>query len=93
MRRAAKIDGNHAEVVHALRKIGASVQSLAAVGAGCPDLAVGFRGVNWLIELKDGSKVPSAQKLTADQIAFRALWRGQYAVVTSADQAIALVTS
>jgi hypothetical protein len=76
-----------------LRKIGASVQSLAAVGQGCPDLVVGLRGSNWLIEVKDGSKVPSARQLTADQIAFRAAWHGQYAVVTSADQAIALVTA
>lgn len=93
MRRAAKVDANHAEVVKALRQIGCSVASLASVGAGVPDLAVGYRGVNFLLEVKDGSKVPSARKLTDDEAAFMAAWRGQYAVVTSAEQAIAVVTA
>ncbi|HJP47915.1 hypothetical protein [Acinetobacter venetianus] len=46
MRRAAKIDANQTEIVKALRKFGASVQSLASTGKGCPDLLVGFRGMN-----------------------------------------------
>ena len=48
MRRAAKIDSNHAEIVAALRGIGAYVMSLASVGGGCPDLLVGFRGHTFL---------------------------------------------
>ena len=52
MRRAAKIDANQTEIVKALRQVGASVQSLASTGKGCPDLLVGFRGVNWLLEVK-----------------------------------------
>jgi hypothetical protein len=46
---AAKVDANQAAVVAALRKIGASVQPLHGVGAGVPDLLVGFQGRNWLI--------------------------------------------
>ena len=86
-----KVDANHAEVVAALRKIGASVVSLASVGAGVPDLAVGFRGRNLLLEVKDGRKPPSARKLTDDEAAFMAAWKGQYAVVESAEQAVAIV--
>ena len=67
MRRAAKIDANQTEIVKALRQVGASVQSLASTGKGCPDLLVGFRGVNWLLEIKDGQKVKSARKLTDDK--------------------------
>ncbi len=52
MRRAAKIDRNHVEIVAALRGVGASVQDLAAVGKGCPDLLVGYRGQNYVIEVK-----------------------------------------
>ena len=59
MRRAAKVDANHGEIVEALRAEGASVQSLAGVGAGCPDLAVGLAGMSFLIEIKDGLKTPS----------------------------------
>lgn len=43
MRRAARTDANQTAIVEALRKCGASVQSLAAVGKGVPDLLVGLR--------------------------------------------------
>lgn len=36
--RAARIDGNHAEIVDALRRTGRLVLSLAREGNGCPDL-------------------------------------------------------
>ena len=93
MRRDARTDANQAEVVKALRGIGASVVSLASVGAGVPDLMCGFRGVNWLLEVKDGSKSPSRRVLTADEKAFMAEWRGQYAVVESASQAVEILTA
>lgn len=67
MRRAAKVDSNHGDVVEALRAAGASVQSLAAIGKGCPDLLVGYRGMWLLFEVKDGTRSPSRRKLTPDQ--------------------------
>lgn len=76
MRRAAKVDANQTAVVSALRAAGASVQSLAAVGAGVPDLLVGFRNQTLLLEIKDGKKVKSAQKLTDHQKQWHAEWRG-----------------
>jgi hypothetical protein len=88
MMRAAKVDANHGEIVDALRKIGASVQSLAAVGDGCPDLLVGFRGRNLLIEVKDGSKPPSGRKLTAAQSCWHWAWIGDVRVACNAAQAI-----
>lgn len=93
MRRAAKVDANQAEIVSALRKIGASVQPLHAVGAGCPDLLVGWRGMTSLLEVKDGSKPPSARKLTEDQVKWHAEWRGQVAVVETIEQAIEAITN
>lgn len=81
MRRAAKVDSNQAEIVKALRKVGATVQVLSAVGQGCPDLLVGYRSVNVLLEVKDGSKPPSARKLTPDEEAFHRTWRGPVFVV------------
>ena len=59
MRRAAKVDANQEEIVSALRAVGASVQSLAPVGKGCPDLLVGFRGSNYLLEVKAGRGQPN----------------------------------
>jgi Holliday junction resolvase len=79
--RAAKVDSNHADIVKALRTCGASVQSLATVGDGCPDLAVGVRGITHLVEIKDGNKVPSAQELLDTQIKFQSRWNGSPVVV------------
>ena len=91
MRRAAKTDANQGEIVQALRDVGCTVQSLAPVGDGVPDLLVGYRGVNLLLEVKDGNKPPSARKLTPDQEKFHATWRGQKAVVTSREEALRAV--
>ena len=97
MRRAAKVDDNHAEIVRALRDIGCSVLSLAAVGKGAPDLLVGAcfgisgRRVNFLLEIKDGDKSPSRRKLTDDEQTFHAAWRGHLAIVESVDDALRVV--
>lgn len=93
MRRAAKIDENQTEIVAALRKLGATVQILSAVGQGCPDILCGFRGKNILLEIKDGNKVLSAQKLTKDQVKWHQSWRGQHAVVNSVDAAIQVIVN
>jgi len=91
MRRAAKVDANQAEIVRALRAIGATVTSLATVGNGCPDVVVGYRGVNLLFEIKDGSKAKSARALTEKEKAWHAAWAGQASVVESVDDALRLV--
>lgn len=91
MRHAAKLDGNHRAIVEMLRAVGCSVQSLAAVGEGCPDLLVGRLGKNWLLEVKDGSLVPSAQKLTPAQVKWHQAWRGQVAVVRDREEALRVV--
>jgi hypothetical protein len=89
MRRAARVDANHAVIVGALLRCGATVQSLAAVGQGCPDLMVGFRGRTLLMEVKDGDKIPSKRRLTPDQQEWHAAWAGHVVVVESVEQAIA----
>ena len=91
MRRAAKVDANQAEIVADLRACGVSVQPLHAVGKGVPDLLCGWRGRNVLIEIKDGNKVPSAQKLTPDQADWHDTWRGQVAVANSIEQALEII--
>lgn len=91
--RAAKVDANQSAIVAALRKIGASVQPLHTVGKGCPDLLVGLKGMNVLMEVKDGSKPPSAQKLTADQVDWHRNWRGTVEVVNSVEQALIVLAT
>ena len=91
MRYAAKIDSNQNEVVDALRKAGASVQSLAALGKGVPDLLVAIRGVNLLMEIKDGSKPKSAQKLTEDQLKWHGAWQGPVCIVDGPEAALRMI--
>ena len=92
MRRAAKTDANQTEIVKALRQVGAFVQSLAAVGDGCPDLLVGFRRATYMLEIKDGKKPPSARELTFDQIIWHTEWNGgPCQVVTSIPEALAAI--
>lgn len=93
MRRAAAVDQNQSAIVDALRAVGCTVQPLHAVGKGCPDLlvAVPWSRANLLLEVKDGSKPPSARKLTRDQVLWHDAWRGQIAVVTSVKEALEAV--
>jgi len=81
MRRAARIDGNHREIVEAFEALGCSVLSLAAMGKGVPDLLVGVGLKNYLLEVKDGSLVPSARKLTQDEQRFQRAWKGQWGII------------
>jgi len=91
VRKRARVDDNQREIVNALRDIGASVLSLATIGGGCPDLVVGYRGTNYLLEVKDGGKSPSKRKLTKDEENFINNWRGRVAVVYSIDDAIGAI--
>lgn len=86
--RAAKIDANQPEVVKALRKVGVAVQHLHSVGGGVPDLLCAYMGRVFLIEVKDGAKAPSAQKLTPDQVAWQAAWPAPVHIVNSIDAAL-----
>jgi Holliday junction resolvase len=90
--RAAKIDANHEQVVSALRAAGASVQSLAGVGKGVPDLLVGFQGKTLLMEVKDGKKTPSERRLTEDQVRWHGAWNGgPLAIVDGVDAALRML--
>lgn len=91
MRRAAKVDANQKEIVSALRSVGATVEHLHAVGRGCPDLLIGYRGFNYLIEVKDGTKTASQRRLTPDQVKWHAKWRGQKIVVESVESALSFI--
>jgi hypothetical protein len=89
--RAAKVDRNQAEIVAALRKAGATVQLLHAVGKGCPDMLVGFRGKNFMLEVKDWKLAPSQKRLNDAQVEWHAGWKGQVAKVEDADAALAVI--
>ena len=84
MRRAAKVDQNHAEVVEALRKLPCEVLSLAAVGKGVPDLLCLFRNRLILLEVK-----AEGEKQNQAQMEFASRW--PVAVVRSGEEAVLAV--
>lgn len=91
---ARNIDANQPLIVAALKKVGALVGHTHTVGGGFPDLVVGYRKRLVMLEIKDGTKVPSARKLTEAEEAFRALWVGAglpYHVVNSVDEALTAI--
>lgn len=85
-RRCGRVDANQAEIVRALRDAGCSVYVASSCGEGFPDLVVGRDGHNWLLEVKVARGAQTPQ-----QVAFHAAWRGQYAVVRTATEALASV--
>jgi hypothetical protein len=88
MRVRGKVDRNQPAIVRALRNAGASVQSLADIGEGCADLLVGFRGVNFVMEVKDGEAPLNKQRLNDAEKVWHANWRGSVQVVHSVEEAV-----
>lgn len=75
-------------IVTALRKVGIQVLSLAPLGSGVPDLLVFTGDKLLLLEVKTGTRVPSARHLTPDQESFHARWPVH--IVESVEDALAI---
>lgn len=86
-----RVDANQPDMTKLLRIMGASVQPIHVVGKGCPDLLVGYDGLNYLLEIKDPIKPPSARKLTDDEQKWHENWRGQVAVVETIGDVIEII--
>ena len=52
---------------------------------------MGYRGVNYVIEVKDGDKVPSARQLTGPQKVWHGAWRGQVSVANNITDALEII--
>lgn len=70
-------DANYYEIKHALERIGATCDRRSP-----GDLVVGFRGHNYLLEIKT-----QRGKQNEKQVKFQRDWRGQYAVVRTVEEA------
>ena len=91
-RHANQRDGNEKNIVDALRKIGATVFRM---DKPC-DLLVGFRGRNYLLEVKLplGPRGGTAHsQLNEWQREFDDMWHGQFTVVRSPEEAIGYLTA
>lgn len=90
---AKRVDANQKTIVTALRGLGMKVYVTSMVGHGFPDLCASYAGKTHLIEIKDGSKPPSAQKLTQDEREFIDGWLAPVHLIRSVDDAINLFQS
>jgi hypothetical protein len=92
MRTAAKIDSNQNGIVKSLRQVpGVSVFITSQIGKGFVDIICGYKKTNYLIELKDGNKVPSKRKLTPDEETFHKDWEGQISVAESLEDVLKII--
>lgn len=87
--RAARVDANQPEIVATFRKFGWSVLIISQL-KNCCDIVVGKNGFNILVEIKDGSKPMSQQKLTAGEDKFLSAWLGEWMVIRSVDEVVML---
>ena len=81
MRRATRKDANHAEVIRAFERLGCSVIDVSGTPCGF-DIVVGYAGQSRLVEIKDGTKPPSARKLTTNEAKIHGRWTGGMSIVT-----------
>ena len=90
MRRAARRDSNEGDIIKAMREAGAYVKVIN--DEGLFDLLVSYRGKTLLIEIKDGSRPPSARRLTDAEQKFHDEWPGSdLYIVNSVEEALALL--
>ena len=85
MRRAAKRDLNEPEIIAALEAVGCDVLRATDV-----DLIVGRAGRNYLLEVKRVKRATES-RIRPIQRRLRDTWHGQYAIVTTAQEALQAV--
>ncbi len=78
-----RVDENQKQIVKQLRAFGASVHSLAMVGNSFPDIICGYKGKNFLFEIKTDTG-----KLSPGQVEFQQNWNGQVCTIYCAEHAI-----
>jgi hypothetical protein len=86
-RRAARTDDNQPEVVKEFRRLGWCVLIISQL-KNCCDIMVSKGGVTIAVEIKDGSKPPSARKLSKGEQEFKDNWLGRWELVESIDDVI-----
>ena len=80
----ASVDLNQQEIIDALRQIGCEVVAIRTP----VDLLIGYRGHNFLIEVKRPGQKPRTQT----QRDFLKNWKGQVRICSSPEEAIVLVS-
>ena len=91
---ARKRKDNQSKINDNVRAHSSMFHDTGSLGGGFPDLVVGYRGVLYLLEVKDGNKPPSKRRLTPDEQKFFNDWAGYPVhVVNSTEEAINAITN
>jgi len=88
-RRAARCDANQPEIVKAFRDLGWYVLIISQL-KNCCDIIVSKKGRTIAVEIKDGSKPPSQQKLSTGELKFKNEWQGEYMIVNCVEDILNL---
>jgi hypothetical protein len=93
VRLKARIDANQPAVVKAFRDLGYIVAHTHQLGSGFPDIVISKllpskHRFTACIEIKDGRKPKSSQKLTPDEQEWHKAWQGELAIITSIDDVL-----
>lgn len=83
-------DASQDGIVAALEAAGATVQDLCRYGK-VPDLLVGYRKANYLIECKPEEGDSRQLNLNANQVEWHAVWQGQVAIAHTPAEALAII--
>lgn len=90
MRRIAKVDSNQPLIVKTFRQLGWIVEHTHQLGSGFPDIIVSKQlpsghKFTAVVEIKDGEKPISSQKLTIDEAKWHSTWQGELVIINSVD--------
>ena len=88
-RLAKRTDGNHSLVVEQLREAlpEANIFDSSGAGRGFPDLVIGWKGFNFLVELKNPAR--GRTRLTKAQVGFHENWQGPIFIAHSSLEVLA----
>src|SRR3990167_2302049 len=88
------IASNKAEIVQILKKVpGLSVLDLSELEEGCPDLLIGYKGFNHLIEIKNSDSKESGTLQTERRKIFFDGWLGQIIIASDIDAILFAIIS
>jgi len=93
LRKHGNTDSNQKDIVKAFRDFGAAVTVTSGVGDGFVDIVVSYRNEWFMIEIKDGEKCKSAQKLTDEEIAWNSKQKAVVYIVATAQDVVNLLTN
>lgn len=88
--RYGRKDANQNELVAVWESLDCSVLDISQSPVGF-DVVVGYKTQAILVEIKDGTKPPSARKLTENEFSAHLNWRGPKAIVKNNEEALAVV--